>query len=141
MGKLPDERRLIVIREHKGDWELNPIIQAVKSEVEARSRVQFFHLSKDSLQLQGKSYNSGYINPTASALLSGNRGESSIACFVKETIECLISMLCQILTRGGIFVETGEMLYLSAPWRTLGPQLRLKKSLFWIPWSTSFSCL
>ena len=77
--------------------------------------VQFFHLSKDSLQLQGKSYNSGYINPTASALLSGNQGESSIACFVKETIECLISMLCQILTRGGIFCRNrGNALFVCA---------------------------
>ena len=38
MEKLLDELWLIVGREHKGDWELNPIIQAVKSEVEARER-------------------------------------------------------------------------------------------------------
>ena len=38
MAKLPDELRLIVSREHKDDWKLDSVLQAVKSEVEARER-------------------------------------------------------------------------------------------------------
>ena len=38
MEKSPEESRLIVSREHKDNWELTSVIQAVKSEVEARER-------------------------------------------------------------------------------------------------------
>ena len=38
MEKLRDELRLIVSREHKDDWKLYSVLQAVKSEVEARER-------------------------------------------------------------------------------------------------------
>ena len=38
MEKLPEELRLIVSREHKDNWELTSVTQAVKSEVEARER-------------------------------------------------------------------------------------------------------
>lgn len=36
MEKIPDELKLIVTRKHKDDWELNSVLGAVKSEVEAR---------------------------------------------------------------------------------------------------------
>ena len=38
MEKLPDELKLIVSRKHKENWELNFVLIAVKSEVEARER-------------------------------------------------------------------------------------------------------
>ena len=38
MEKLPDELKLIVSRKHKENWELNSVLIAVKSEVEARER-------------------------------------------------------------------------------------------------------
>ena len=36
--KLPDELRLIVSRDHKDDWKLDSVLQAVKSEGEACER-------------------------------------------------------------------------------------------------------
>ena len=36
MEKIPDELKLIVSRKHKDDWDLNSVLGAVKSEVEAR---------------------------------------------------------------------------------------------------------
>ena len=36
MEKLPDELKLIVSRKHKEDWQLNSVLKAVKSKVEAR---------------------------------------------------------------------------------------------------------
>ena len=38
MEKLPDELKLIVSRRNKDDWELNSVLGAVKSKVEARER-------------------------------------------------------------------------------------------------------
>ena len=38
MEKLPDELRLIVSRDHKDDWKLDSVLQAVKSEGEACER-------------------------------------------------------------------------------------------------------
>jgi len=38
MEKLPDELKLIVSRKHKENWELNSVLTAVKSKVEARKR-------------------------------------------------------------------------------------------------------
>ena len=73
MEKLPDELRLIVSREHKGDWELDSVIQAVKSEVEARERC-YIRPSTERPPVR-KPYNPGNSNTTGSALLSGNRGE------------------------------------------------------------------
>ena len=35
MEKLPDEFELIVSRKHKEDWQLDSLLMAVKSEVEA----------------------------------------------------------------------------------------------------------
>jgi len=65
--KLPDELRLIVSREHKDDWELDSVLQAVKSEVEARERCNI----RPSIERPPvkKPY------PTGKAFLSGNRGE------------------------------------------------------------------
>ena len=75
MEKLPDELRLIVSREHKGDWKLTSVMQAVKSEVEARERCALRASVERQSTAARKSYNSGNSNPTASALLSGTRGE------------------------------------------------------------------
>ena len=64
MEKLPDELRLIVSREHKDDWKLDSVLQAVKSEVEARERCNICP-STERPPVE-KPY------PTGSALLSGN---------------------------------------------------------------------
>ena len=67
MEKLPDELRLIASREHKDDWKLDSVLQAVKSEVEARERCNI-RPSTERPPVK-KPY------PTGSASLSGNRGE------------------------------------------------------------------
>ena len=68
MEKLPDELRLTVNREHKDDWKLHSLLQAVKSEVEARERCNI-RPSTEGRLLRLKPY------PNGSALLRGNRGE------------------------------------------------------------------
>ena len=73
MEKLPEELRLIVSREHKDNWELTSVIKAVKNEVEARERCGM-NTSVEKKSPLKKSFNPGNES-TASALLSGNRGE------------------------------------------------------------------
>ena len=73
MEKLPEELRLIVSREHKDNWELTSVIKAVKNEVEARERCGM-NTSVEKKSPLKKSFNPGHES-TASALLSGNRGE------------------------------------------------------------------
>ena len=73
MEKLPEELRLIVSREHKGNWELTTVIKAVKNEVEARERYGM-NTSVEKKSPLKESFNPGNES-TASALLSGNRGE------------------------------------------------------------------
>ena len=41
MEELPDELKLIVSRNHTDNWELETIMDAVKSEVQARDRTPF----------------------------------------------------------------------------------------------------
>ena len=38
MEKLPEELKLIVSRKYKDNWELDAVMEAVKSEVQARER-------------------------------------------------------------------------------------------------------
>ena len=73
MEKLPEELRLIVSREHKDNWELTSVIKAVRNEVEARERCGM-NTSVEKKSPLKKSFNPGNES-TASALLSGNRGE------------------------------------------------------------------
>ena len=70
---MPEELRLIVSREHKDNWELTSVIKAVKNEVEARERCGM-NTSVEKKSSLKKSFNPGNES-TASALLSGNRGE------------------------------------------------------------------
>ena len=73
MEKLPEELRLIVSREHKDNWELTSVIKSVKNEVEARERCGM-NTSVEKKSPLKESFNPGNES-TASALLSGNRGE------------------------------------------------------------------
>ena len=73
MEKLPEELRLIVSREHKDNWELLSVIKVVKNEVEAGERCDM-NTSVEKKSPSKKSFNPGNES-TASALLSGNRGE------------------------------------------------------------------
>lgn len=82
MGKLPDELRLIVSREHKDE------LQAVKSEVEARERCNI-RPSVERLPFR-KPYNPD-LKSTASALLSGVRRKEFNCLFCKgnhRAFEC-----------------------------------------------------
>ena len=72
MEKLPDELKLIVSRKHKENWELNSVLIAVKSEVEARERSGIRPSDKPPSK---KPPFSG--NGTASALLTGEGKELS----------------------------------------------------------------
>ena len=90
MEKLPEELRLIVSRKHKDNWELTPVIKAVKNEAEARERCGMKTSVEKKSPLK-KSFNPGNES-TASALLSGNRGELKL-CFAKEITERLSAKL------------------------------------------------
>ena len=73
MEKLPAKLKLIVSRKHRENWELNPVLNAVKSEVEARERSGVRPTTDKSASR--KQPFSG--NGTASALLTGEGKEFS----------------------------------------------------------------
>ena len=101
MEKLPEELRLIVSREHKGNWELTSVIKAVKNEVEARERCGM-NTSVEKKSPLKKSFNPSNES-TASALLSGNRGEFN-CLFCKGNHR---ASECQVVTN---IDERGEIL-------------------------------
>ena len=73
MEKLPDELKLIVSRKHKENWELNSVLNAVKSEVETRERSEI-RPTTDKLASRKPPFSG---NGTACALLTGEGKEFS----------------------------------------------------------------
>ena len=79
LEKLPDELKLIVSRKHKDDWELISVLEAVKSEVEARER-SGIQSTTEKPPPRRPTFHTGSNNATASALLSGAGKFSCLFC-------------------------------------------------------------
>ncbi|XP_067039040.1 uncharacterized protein [Acropora muricata] len=79
MEKLPDELKLIVSRRNKDDWELNSVLGAVKSEVEARER-SGIQPTIEETPPRRLTFHTGSNNATASALFSGEGKFSCLLC-------------------------------------------------------------
>ncbi|XP_044170405.1 uncharacterized protein LOC122954427 [Acropora millepora] len=79
MEKLPDELKLIVSRRNKDDWELNSVLGAVKSEVEARER-SGIQPTIEETPPKRLTFHTGSNNATASALFSGEGKFSCLFC-------------------------------------------------------------
>ena len=116
MEKLPEELRLIVSREHKDNWELTSVIKAVKNEVEARERCGM-NTSVEKKSPLKKSFKPGNES-TASALLSGNRGElNCLFCKGKHRAsECQVVTNIDEAFEKNLSFEDGKCL-VHLPWK------------------------
>ena len=106
MEKLPDELKLIVSRKHKDDWELNSVLEAVKSEVEARER-SGIQPTTEKPSPRRPTFHTGSDNATASALLSGEGKFSCLFCKGNHRVsECHV--VTNIEERKGILKKQGR---------------------------------
>ena len=114
MEKLPDELKLLVSRKHKDDWELNSVLEAVKSEVEARER-SGIQPTTEKPSPRRPPFHTGINNATASALLSGEGKFSCLFCKGNHR-----ASECHVVTN---FEEARTVFYLFTACRSLGAQL------------------
>ena len=106
MEKLPDELKLIVSRRNKGDWELNSVLEAVKSEVEARER-SGIQPTIEKTPPRRLTFHTGSNNATASALFSGEGKFSCLFCRGNHRAsECHV--VTNIEERKGILKKQGR---------------------------------
>ena len=106
MEKLPDELKLIVSGRNKDDWELNSVLGAVKSEVDARER-SGIQPTIEKTPPRRLTFHTGSNNATASALFSGEGKFSCLFCRGDHLAsECHV--LTNIEERKGILKKQGR---------------------------------
>ena len=118
MEKLPDELKLIVSRRNKEDWELNSVLGAVKSEVEARER-SGIQPTTEKTPPRWVTFHTGSNNATASALFSGEGKFSCLFCGGNHRAsECHV--VTSIEERKGILKKQGRcFICMQVTWRAI----------------------
>ena len=106
---------------HRDDWELLSVLEAVKSEVEARER-SGIQPTTEKPPPKRPTFHTGSNNATASALLSE---EGKCSCFFLQRKSSGVGMPCCDEYRGkkGHFEEARTVFYLFTARRSLGAQL------------------
>jgi len=73
MNKVPQDLRLIITREVKDEWDLDPILEVFRSELEARERANGNNVIPTDQSLSKLPYNrgrKGFPQPTDAALFA-----------------------------------------------------------------------